>query len=127
MAAPFKSLLNNCKHIIIKIPAAIKKFPQTNVFGNIIRTDAKSVIAPFNIMEFLLKFHLPNISSISGFEVSIFQPCFAPINTAIRIRSEFRIFIIINLKGKGSGNSPFQKYNFFFDYLVVYPPFVKMF
>ena len=97
IAAPFKSLCNNCRQIIIKIPAAIRKFPHTKVFGNSIRIEAIRVTAPLIITAFLLKFHFPNISIISGFVVSIFQPCFIPINTAKRIRMELIIFSIIIL------------------------------
>lgn len=100
IATPFKSLLSNCKQIIISIPAAIRKFPHTNVFGKRINIDANKVTAPLIITAFLLKFHLPNISSISGFAVSIFHPCLAPINTANKINAELRIFKIIIFKFK---------------------------
>ncbi|MGG5901815.1 hypothetical protein [Sphingobacterium daejeonense] len=55
-ATPFKSLFNNCKQIISNIPAAIRKFPQTNVLGNNIMAEARSVSAPFMMTSFLLKF-----------------------------------------------------------------------
>lgn len=113
MTTPFKSLFNNCKQIISNMPAAIRKFPQTNVLGNNIRTEASRVTAPLMITAFLLKFHLPNISSISGFEVSIFHPCFVPMNTAKRISTELNIFNIIvsssfKTKGKQPSHLPFK-------------------
>ncbi|MNL33543.1 hypothetical protein D3C87_1554600 [compost metagenome] len=95
MATPFKSLSKSCKQIIIKIPAAIKRFPQTNVLGNKIIRAAMIVIAPFTITVVLEKFHLLNISNISGLPESIAQPCFKPMNTATRIRMELIIFNII--------------------------------
>ena len=117
IATPFKSLLSNCKQIIISIPAAIRKFPHTNVFGKRINIDANKVTAPLIITAFLLKFHLPNISSISGFAVSIFHPCLAPINTANKINAELRIFKIIIFKFKKSkklSHLPFQNIKSYF-------------
>lgn len=107
IATPFKSLFNNWRQIIIKIPVAIKKFPQTKVLGNKINTEANRVMDPLTITAVLPKFHFPNISNISGFAVSIFHPCFAPINTAKRIKIEFKIFniIVFRVKIKKANNS----------------------
>lgn len=123
IATPFRSLFNNCRQIIINIPAAIRKLPHTNVLGNNSKTEANKVTVPLIITAFLLKFHLPNISSISGFAVSIFQPCFVPINTAKRIKAELSIFSIIVFgfieKGKQQSHLPYKNIKCFLDYLVV--------
>src|SRR5690606_11444011 len=123
IATPFRSLLNNCRQIIINIPAAIKKFPHTNVLGNNIKIEASNVTAPLMTTAFLLKFHLPNISSISGFAVSIFQQCFVTIITAKSIKTELIIFNIIVLgfkeKGKQQSYSPYKNIKYLLYYLVV--------
>jgi hypothetical protein len=63
----FKSLCIRWKHMISNIPAAIRKFPQTNVLGNKIITEAMTVTAPLIISPVLSNPHFPNIAIISGF------------------------------------------------------------
>lgn len=95
MAAPFKSLINSCNPRIIKIPAAMSRFPQTKVLGNKMSNAAIIVIAPLTMIAVFEKFHLLNINSISGLPDSIAQPCFNPINTATSIKMELNILIVI--------------------------------
>ncbi|CAI8880691.1 hypothetical protein EMIT036CA2_40373 [Chryseobacterium sp. IT-36CA2] len=95
--APFRSLFKSWKQIINKMPAAIRKFPQTNVFGNKIITEANIVRAPLIISPVLSKPHFPNISVISALPEIIAIPCLKPIKTANKINAELIIFRIIDV------------------------------
>lgn len=79
------------------MPAAIKKLPQTNVFGNSINTTLSNVKKPSSITPVLFRFHLPNISSISFLPDSIAHPCLMPIYAANNISTALIIFSIIFL------------------------------
>lgn len=83
--------------MINKIPDAIKKLPQTNVFGKSMRIALSKVNPPNIITPVLLKLHFPNISSISGLLEVIAQPCFIPIYIAKRIRIELTTFKVVSM------------------------------
>lgn len=93
---PFKSLCIRWKQMISNIPAAIRKFPQTNVLGNKIMTDAMTVTAPLIMSPVLSNPHFPNIAIISGLPEIIAVPCLKPIKTAVRMSMELITFKIIS-------------------------------
>ena len=101
---PFISLSSKWKQMISRMPAAIRKFPQTNVLGTSINITASSVKKPKAITPCLPTCHLPNISSISAFPESIAHPCLMPIYAANRMSIELIIFstILLGLRYKNT-------------------------
>lgn len=128
MATPFKSLSKSWKQIIIRIPAAIRKFPHINVFGKTINSAATMVTMPFIANVVLLKPHFPNISIICGLPINIAEPCFRPINTATRMSIELMIlpYIVLDFKMNNGQPNRYPTSRPLLFYLVVYPPFAKM-
>jgi len=77
--------------------AAMIKLPHRNVFGKTIRRELTRVTTPKTMTPVLVRFHLPNMASISAFPVTIAQPCLSPMNTATKIST---VLIILKIIGK---------------------------